>query len=315
VRAPPPCHCYVPNVRLASFVLFALSAGLLGAVLGATPSRAEDVPPPPPVLVPEELQPETVEPLVEPAEPAAPEPPPTLAPEKAPVKPDPPAAPIVTQTHLLPGAARGAMAGAAGAAFGASMGAAVLFWGAFLGPDVPELALLVVGAATPAVAAFFGGTSMLAFVVEAPTADDWGSVAACTAVGCIAVGLAVLGGAGGLSVGTGCGTGACGDPIGGSSSRGSHAATWATAGSGVGTATGLAVGALTGLILVAGEPSPSVNASGSVAVSAGVGALLGAIAGGAIGGAIGGNYEDEAASFRDAAPPRTRTAPGPRGRY
>jgi hypothetical protein len=215
-----------------------------------------------------------------------------------------PAAPTTVEIQQLSGAARGALAGGAGATLGAGTGAALLFWGA-LAREVPDVALLVVGAATPALAAFFGGSSVLAFVVDSPTADDWGSVAACTAVGCLAVGVAALGG-GGLSVGTGCGTGTCSDPFGGSRTDRRHIAMWGTAGSGVGTAVGLALGALTGFILVAGEPSQTVNGPATVAVSAGIGGIIGAAAGGAVGGAVGGSLEDEAASVPDHARRRPR---------
>ena len=254
------------------------------ALASAAPGRCEDVAPPPPLLVPED----TAAPAV--AAPAVAVPAVSAGTVS---RPRPlPETKEVEETRVAP-ALGGALAGALGGVVGAGAGAALLFWGA-LTPDVPEVALLAAAVATPAVAAFFGGSSVLVFAVDSPTAEDWGSVAGCTALGCLGV-LAAFSGGGGLSLGTGCGS--CGDPFYGA--RGStHAALWGTAGSGLGAAIGLAVGAVTGAVFIEGEPSGTVNGPATVAVSAGIGGILGAAAGGALGGAIGGEIEDERAEAR-----------------
>jgi hypothetical protein len=65
----------------------------------------------------------------------------------------------------------------------------MLVYGALAPQQPPVIVLFVAAAATPALAAFLGGSAVVAFAVDKPRAEDWGSVAACSAVGCLALGI------------------------------------------------------------------------------------------------------------------------------
>ncbi|HEY4223631.1 MAG TPA: hypothetical protein VGO62_19880, partial [Myxococcota bacterium] len=156
-----------------------------------------------------------------------------------------------------------------------------------------DVVLLLAAAATPAIGAFLGGASTIAFVVDNPRAEDWATVAGCSVVGCLAVG-AVVAGVGGFDIG--CGTGLCA-PV---APTVSNDLLWATGGAGLGTALGLGVGALAGLV---SAPQTSEANSGLI-LGAAIGSLVGGAVGGGIGGAIAGGLIDEHENDERPPPPR-----------
>lgn len=268
------------------------------------PPDPAGVPPPPPLLVEDPVD------DVVPAAPAASPEPVEFA---KPTTPRTPVtrAPVVTHRDPspLPRPLRGGLATAAGAGLGAGLGASFLFWGTMT-PGTPQLVLLLGAAATPALAAFLAGSLFVMLAIERPALDDWGMVAGCTAVGCLALGLIVLGGAGGVgSIGSGCNVpnSCCGSSsapgASSSSGGGDEAALWATASGGVGAAVGLGLGALAALTMI--DATPNASAVPTLAASAGAGMVIGALLGGAVGGAIAGAEDDHSFEREQA----TRPAP------
>jgi hypothetical protein len=255
----------------------AVVALLLASALAGAAARAEapaGVPPPPPLLLPPE-DPAAIEPP--PVDPADPSPPPEV--RAPPPAPDAKKGPVVVQRPSGDASIQGAVAGAAGGLFGATLGAAALVTGALF-PGTPPVLLLLLAPTLPALSSFFAGAAVLAFAVDKPTADDWGTVAGCAAIGCI--GLAVIvGGVGGLGVGTSCGScsNPCAWPGSSSSSSGNPDVIWSTAAAGLGSAIGLGVGAAIGFL---------AGASTGDALPLLLGGAAGSAIGGGVGGAIGG---------------------------
>jgi hypothetical protein len=133
------------------------------------------------------------------------------------------------------------------------------------------------------------------FAFDHPRAEDFGAVATCTAVGCLAMGFVLIAAAGGNigNIGS-CSPGSCSgcdntcgtmtpstssDPM-------DSSATIATAGAGVGAAVGLLIGGA--YVLSRGGPN-NVDAL-TLALTTGSGLVLGGTVGGAIGGGIAGHH-------------------------
>jgi hypothetical protein len=198
---------------------------------------------------------------------------------------DPPAE--IPSPPLLPGGpVLGAALGGFGALAGASVGAVLLFSTDFAAA-VPEVFFLGIVLSTPALASLIAGFVVTALVVPHPDFDDFASVAACSAVGCVGTWLILaLGFGGGLSGcnPSGCGSGAdvCGGSKGGDGTRGLPAA----AGAGLGAIAGLGLGAF---VALAGT---GVDDAERLKPAAAIGIVVGGFVGGAIGGAIVGFNSD-----------------------
>jgi hypothetical protein len=147
------------------------------------------------------------------------------------------------------------------------------------------------------ITAFFAGSLVVLFAMDHPTMEDFGAVATCTAVGCLAMGFVLLAAVGGGSIGNlgscaspgncgGCNN-TCGTNTGTSSDPLDSTATVATAGAGVGAAAGLLVGAAYAFFGRANDVDPL-----TFAVATGSGLLIGGTVGGAIGGGIAGHMAD-----------------------
>lgn len=250
---------------------------LLLLCLGASAAAAEEGPPPPPVVLDE-----WVDPADPPAKPPTPAKPPEKKAEQNPETKAPAADPPVEilSPPLFSGPLLGATLGGVGAVAGASVGA-VLLLSADFAAGVPELFFLGVVLSTPALASLIAGFVVTALVVPHPGFDDFASVAACSAIGCVGTWLILaLGFGGGLS---GCNPSGCNSCNscgpgggGGDGDRGLPAA----AGAGLGAIAGLGVGAF------AVYAATGVDDVERMKPGAAIGILVGAFIGGAIGGAI-----------------------------
>ncbi len=263
------------QVRLLLLLAF---LGVVAVAAGG--AHAEEGPPPPPAVLDEWYEepapvPEPSEPDVVPVTPVPPAKP-------APVTPAPEPSTTTTtlpELPLLGGPFLGAVVGGVGSALGAAGGAVVLWSGA--AAALPDLALFAVVVSTPALAALVAGLLVVALIVPHPGIDDFTSVVACSAVGCLGtwliLALAIGGGASGCNPG-GCGNGCgSGDPFGGSGGGGDNRGMPAAAAAGIGAIVGLGAGALVGLGYDDSSQTPMK-----------LGASVGLVDGGLIGGAVGG---------------------------
>ena len=257
-----------------------------------TDVRAQEPLPPPPLLSDTVDAPPVGDPPPPPDDPTPPPKPKSLRSHRS-TTPSPEVSTPVVSTGFGPVWA-GSL-GAVGGAVGAGAGAMLLLTGALV--LLPDIVLLAAVVSTPALAALVAGLLVVAMGVPHPTIDDFGSVAACSAVGCAGTWLVLLLGFGG---GAGCNPGGgCGDPCSGTqgcntfSSGGTRAAGApsghrsdiampAAAGAGIGALAGLLAGVAVGYAL----ESPAALSAESFNQRAG--AAVGLVAGGLVGGAVGG---------------------------
>jgi hypothetical protein len=260
------------------------------AVCGGVDVAAEEGPPPPPLPLDE-----WIDPAADPTDPA-PATTPTPAPDPPSTTPAAPAASTSTSTTTsttnglpgleLGGPVWGTLVGVSGAVLGASVGVGFLL--SDYAVQVPDFVAIIGVLSVPALSALAAGSLVLALVVENPTADEFGGVLACSALGCAGTWFVLA-----LGLGGGCSPGSCGNSPncgdscldGGSNSNSSDRGLPAAAAAGIGSLAGLLLGGLVANSSAEGDVD-------ALRVYAAVGLMAGAVLGGGVGGFITGVASD-----------------------
>lgn len=177
----------------------------------------------------------------------------------------------------------GTLVGVSGAVIGASVGVGFLL--SDYAVQVPDFVALIGVLSVPALSALAAGSLVLALVVENPTADEFGGVLACSALGCAGTWFILA-----LGLGGGCNPGSCGS----SPTCGDNCLDGGSGGDrGLPAAAAAGIGSLAGLML--GGLLANSSAEGDVdalRVYAAVGLMTGAVLGGGVGGLITGVASD-----------------------